>query len=925
MSIQPMKKGTRIVTNSATEQHRENVHEYEILSVISQGGSGIVYSAALQKRETRDRVILKEYYPSDHAENYERIGGVILDKNDRIPCCEKEHYLEKALQEYANCDGAAGSGGTRNITIGHVDQVEYAIRVTEPDGKEISTEHWIQSEQGVSELAVFSIMHPVSDAYSLSGLIRRIDTWCDNPKMAQREKMWTLSLLSDSRKQLSPYGCILALEKIVQATGVMHRNEWVHEDIKPENMLFIKSPNSLTDLFVQFIDFGSSQQLLPEDEHPFRHAAWEETGKDRLAGTSPGYRPPELRKEDYYGWTEPADYYQCGAVLYYMLCGEFPPQKNGVEVNDWKLSAELDNICNWEGKEDVKQDLLDLLLKATQNDPTERYSDTAEFLADIKELRWKLSPEADRIREINVSIEKRTEHPQTDHEDSYVFLSTLFYRVKELLEGKDWFGEIETDRDVINEIFGLDTITALDRAYEFVNQSVQNGRVTLCIVSGIQIFENLLSRDDIQCYNPAEIEVPLVRWLKETYCLTGDRSILPLFHSLLVESEQIVFSEIGDYLAALLNDTFPARDYREEIERYLEEAGKLLDDQDRAEVSRFLMLCMDSKMQNKDWEGVLYYADIRLAFLGSYEEEEKQTKSWIHNYAFTLSRMSRSCLKLGRVQKAYEYCIKMIDLFEGLHKSYSEDETIHSSLVGCYIDGMIVCVSMGMFSEATQYTCKAFRHIEEVVQQVPAMKSRMKNEYFATVRLSSGIPIEEGNPHIGELYTWSVKLSSLYPQEEPKEEDESSNWSTTGKTSVLSSGTEEEKQTARTDHIRSRIHLAGESSSDFPASYRPVVGKKLTDRLKKQALEKLDLQLNENDIVAVLAPSASLLGIGREVILFTKAGMAGTCFKRKGLIRYEDIRELRGSGKGTIALTYASGEYEEDVFKASEVLEYIFS
>ena len=133
MSIQPMKKGTRIVTNSATEQHRENVHEYEILSVISQGGSGIVYSAALQRKKYRDLVILKEYYPAENSEKYERIGGVIRDKQTGVPCCMQEHYLVKALQEYDNCDGAAGSGGTRNITIGHVDQVEFAVEVTEPE------------------------------------------------------------------------------------------------------------------------------------------------------------------------------------------------------------------------------------------------------------------------------------------------------------------------------------------------------------------------------------------------------------------------------------------------------------------------------------------------------------------------------------------------------------------------------------------------------------------------------------------------------------------------------------------------------------------------------------------------------------------------------------------------------------------------
>lgn len=105
------------------------------------------------------------------------------------------------------------------------------------------------------------------------------------------------------------------LPQVLDALGVMHRNQMWHLDIKPSNIMVDVNGN------VMIIDFGSTKQIDPNTGDP--------TISSTLSFTTT-YAPLELQEYDYKKIGPWTDLYSLGATLYNLSTGKKPPRTSAI-------------------------------------------------------------------------------------------------------------------------------------------------------------------------------------------------------------------------------------------------------------------------------------------------------------------------------------------------------------------------------------------------------------------------------------------------------------------------------------------------------------------------------------------------------------------------------------------------------------------
>lgn len=157
---------------------------------------------------------------------------------------------------------------------------------------------------------------------------------------------------------------MMALEiaiQICEALAVAHRNNIVHCDIKPHNILITKDSNR-----VKVTDFGIARAV--------NSATLAQT--ETVIGTAHYFSPEQARGETI---TASSDLYSLGVVLYEMLTGQVPFR------GDSPITVALKHI-NEEPmppsslNESLPKRIDKLVLKVLAKDPTKRYTDASEML-----------------------------------------------------------------------------------------------------------------------------------------------------------------------------------------------------------------------------------------------------------------------------------------------------------------------------------------------------------------------------------------------------------------------------------------------------------------------------------------------------------------------------------------------------------------
>jgi tRNA A-37 threonylcarbamoyl transferase component Bud32 len=133
--------------------------------------------------------------------------------------------------------------------------------------------------------------------------------------------------------------------QVAYALCHLHANDVVHRDLKPENILINEEG------VAKIIDFGISQ--LREDN--------KKEEKAKIIGT-PSYMSPE-QKANPNNASFTSDIFSLGVITYELLLGRFNP-------------ANMDFAI-------LSTPLKDILQKALQADPKERYQDIVDFITDV--------------------------------------------------------------------------------------------------------------------------------------------------------------------------------------------------------------------------------------------------------------------------------------------------------------------------------------------------------------------------------------------------------------------------------------------------------------------------------------------------------------------------------------------------------------
>ncbi|MDE6271747.1 MAG: serine/threonine protein kinase [Muribaculaceae bacterium] len=156
------------------------------------------------------------------------------------------------------------------------------------------------------------------------------------------------------------------MTKLLSALSYAHQRGIVHRDITPKNILIDKSGTP------KILDFGIAQILSDVDRD-----------KDiAQKGGATLYVSPERvldRPID-----QRADIYSLGVVMYEMMSGRYPydPSLKPMEVKEKILKEPLPRLKNsYQYVSDRSQKVID---KATAKNPSARYANCAEMLADLQ-------------------------------------------------------------------------------------------------------------------------------------------------------------------------------------------------------------------------------------------------------------------------------------------------------------------------------------------------------------------------------------------------------------------------------------------------------------------------------------------------------------------------------------------------------------
>jgi len=153
------------------------------------------------------------------------------------------------------------------------------------------------------------------------------------------------------------------VEQITRGLRAMHRQEMIHQDLKPENIMIDEHG------VVKIIDFGSTRIAgITEITTPLE--------RDNILGTRHYTAPEYLRG---HGGSNRSDIYSLGVITYEMLCGKLPYPKELTERNVNKLSY----ISIRDYNKDIPAWIDGALMKAVAIKPERRHSLLSEFVYDL--------------------------------------------------------------------------------------------------------------------------------------------------------------------------------------------------------------------------------------------------------------------------------------------------------------------------------------------------------------------------------------------------------------------------------------------------------------------------------------------------------------------------------------------------------------
>lgn len=189
------------------------------------------------------------------------------------------------------------------------------------------------------------------------------------------------------RERLSLEKALFFLEQTCAGLGHAHQSGIIHRDIKPQNLLLTKDHET-----VKIADFGVAR---------FSHADSPITRVGTNVFAPPEHSPMISEATGTLTITEltPAsDIYSLAKTAYILITGESPRFFANKPINELPFAFRQENCAS---------DLLNILNKATQNNPKDRYQSVNDFWQDLAKLN-KFTED----RQIITQVNPRNEVPQ---------------------------------------------------------------------------------------------------------------------------------------------------------------------------------------------------------------------------------------------------------------------------------------------------------------------------------------------------------------------------------------------------------------------------------------------------------------------------------------------------------------------------------
>lgn len=175
----------------------------------------------------------------------------------------------------------------------------------------------------------------------------------------------TLATLVGRGRRLEEAEALRIMSRLCEAVDYLHRQQIVHYDLKPGNVLLCDDGS------IRLIDFGMAHEVV--------------NGRFAFSGSAPAIAssdyvaPEQIRRRR--GRTS-VDIYALGAMLYEMLTGHPPFEgddpfvvASARQIGDPKAPRALNSTISLQAEE--------IVLRALRRDPSERYATVAELKAKL--------------------------------------------------------------------------------------------------------------------------------------------------------------------------------------------------------------------------------------------------------------------------------------------------------------------------------------------------------------------------------------------------------------------------------------------------------------------------------------------------------------------------------------------------------------
>ncbi|GAB6137429.1 Stk1 family PASTA domain-containing Ser/Thr kinase [Halanaerobaculum tunisiense] len=284
-----------------------------------------------------------------------------------------------------------GAGGMAIVYLGKDRLLDrrVAIKILQPQ--------FVDNEKAVARFdheakAIASLSHPnivnifdIGQEDNLHYIVMEYITGQDLKEVLNKEKPLQLSRALEIAQ-----GACRALIKA-------HRNNIVHCDVKPHNILLTAGDN------VKVTDFGIAQAVT--------NATLNQTNS--ILGSAPYLSPEQAAGEKV---STKSDIYSLGIVLYELVTGELPfSGQNSVSIA--LKHMEEDPISPRDKIPTLPLELEKIILQAIAKEPAERYNSVAEMLRDLKEVTASLQAEKETSNQETMVI-SRSDFNQNQAEET---------------------------------------------------------------------------------------------------------------------------------------------------------------------------------------------------------------------------------------------------------------------------------------------------------------------------------------------------------------------------------------------------------------------------------------------------------------------------------------------------------------------------